>query len=153
MSLDDTSQLTIDELKKHFDSTYGSPLVPSEYGFVSMAELLKSVPYLVEVFTDDKGEEYVKLTKVYQFAKNVRALLRTYHYQQIFLTEFPSTYHKYTGEVLQPKMYGYASIEDLLVAIPQVIWIKGHGQKRIVVLKKRYESSKQFYQLFSCTYV
>ncbi|XP_032896172.1 meiosis regulator and mRNA stability factor 1 isoform X2 [Amblyraja radiata] len=135
MSLDDTSQLTIDELKKHFDSTYGSPLVPSEYGFVSMAELLKSVPYLVEVFTDDKGEEYVKLTKVYQFAKNVRALLRTYHYQQIFLTEFPSTYHKYTGEVLQPKMYGYASIEDLLVAIPQVIWIKGHGQKRIVVLK------------------
>ncbi|XP_051876783.1 meiosis regulator and mRNA stability factor 1 isoform X2 [Pristis pectinata] len=135
MSLDGTSQLRIDDLKKRFDSTYGSPLVPSEYGFVSLAELLKSLPYLVEVFTDDTGEECVQLTKVYQFAKNVRALLHTYHYQQVFLTEFPSTYHKYTGEVLQPKIYGYASIEDLLVAIPQVIWIKGHGQKRIVVLK------------------
>ncbi|XP_072124922.1 meiosis regulator and mRNA stability factor 1 isoform X1 [Mobula birostris] len=135
MSLDGTSQMRVEDLGKRFDSTYGSPLVPSEYGFVSLAELLKSLPYLVEVFTDDVGEECVQLTKVYQFAKNVRALLHTYHYQQIFLTEFPSTYHKYTGEVLQPKIYGYASIEDLLVAIPQVIWIKGHGQKRIVVLK------------------
>uniref|UniRef100_UPI00398F5C47 meiosis regulator and mRNA stability factor 1 isoform X2 n=1 Tax=Pristiophorus japonicus TaxID=55135 RepID=UPI00398F5C47 len=135
MSLDGISFLPIDELKKHFDDSYGNPLVPSEYGFMSLAELLKSLPYLVEVFTNDTGEEYVKLTKVYQFAKNVRALLHTYHYQQIFLTEFPSTYHKYTGEVLQPKIYGYASIEDLLVAIPQVIWIKGHGHKRIVVLK------------------
>ncbi|XP_059835335.1 meiosis regulator and mRNA stability factor 1 isoform X2 [Hypanus sabinus] len=135
MSLEGISQMKVEDLRKRFDSTYGSPLVPSEYGFVSLAELLKSLPYLVEVFTDDMGEEYVQLTKVYQFAKNVRALLHTYHYQQIFLTEFPSTYHKYTGEVLQPKIYGYASIEDLLVAIPQVIWIKGHGQKRIVVLK------------------
>ncbi|XP_060696417.1 meiosis regulator and mRNA stability factor 1 isoform X3 [Hemiscyllium ocellatum] len=135
MSLDDVSCLSVDDLKKHFDATYGSPLVPSEYGFMSLTELLKSLPYLVEVFTDDTGKEYVKLTKVYQFAKNVRALLHTYHYQQIFLTEFPSTYHKYTGEVLQPKVYGYSSIEDLLIAIPQVIWIKGHGHKRIVVLK------------------
>ncbi|XP_069761769.1 meiosis regulator and mRNA stability factor 1 isoform X2 [Narcine bancroftii] len=135
MSLDGTSQMRIDDLGKYFDSTYGSPVVPSEYGFVSLTELLKSLPYLVEVFTDDTGEEYVKLTKVYQFAQNVRALLQTYHYQQIFLNEFPSTYHKYTGEVLQPKIYGYASIEDLLVAIPQVIWLQGHGQKRIVVLK------------------
>ncbi|XP_072416257.1 meiosis regulator and mRNA stability factor 1 isoform X3 [Chiloscyllium punctatum] len=135
MSLDDVSCLPVDDLKKHFDATYGSPLVPSEYGFMSLTELLKSLPYLVEVFTDDTGKEYVKLTKVYQFAKNVRALLHTYHYQQIFLTEFPSTYHKYTGEVLQPKVYGYSSIEDLLIAIPQVIWIKGHGHKRIVVLK------------------
>ncbi|XP_072916615.1 meiosis regulator and mRNA stability factor 1 isoform X3 [Hemitrygon akajei] len=135
MSLEGISQMRVEDLRKRFGSTYGSPLVPSEYGFVSLAELLKSLPYLVEVFTDDMGEEYVQLTKVYQFAKNVRALLHTYHYQQIFLTEFPSTYHKYTGEVLQPKIYGYASIEDLLVAIPQVIWIKGHGQKRIVVLK------------------
>ncbi|XP_043568067.1 meiosis regulator and mRNA stability factor 1 isoform X3 [Chiloscyllium plagiosum] len=135
MSLDDVSCLSVDDLKKHFDTTYGSPLVPSEYGFMSLTELLKSLPYLVEVFIDDTGKEYVKLTKVYQFAKNVRALLHTYHYQQIFLTEFPSTYHKYTGEVLQPKVYGYSSIEDLLIAIPQVIWIKGHGHKRIVVLK------------------
>ncbi|XP_041062243.1 meiosis regulator and mRNA stability factor 1 isoform X1 [Carcharodon carcharias] len=135
MSLDDVSLLKVDDLKKHFDASYGNPLVPSEYGFMSLTELLKSLPYLVEVITDDTGEEYVKLTKVYQFAKNVRALLHTYHYQQIFLTEFPSTYHKYTGEVLQPKVYGYASIEDLLIAIPQVIWIKGHGHKRIVVLK------------------
>ncbi|XP_072337934.1 meiosis regulator and mRNA stability factor 1-like isoform X1 [Scyliorhinus torazame] len=135
MSLDGVSLLKVDDLKKHFDASYGNPLVPSEYGFMSLSELLKSLPYLVEIVTEDTGEEYVKLTKVYQFAKNVRALLHTYHYQQIFLTEFPSTYHKYTGEVLQPKVYGYASIEDLLIAIPQVIWIKGHGHKRIVVLK------------------
>ncbi|XP_042197157.1 meiosis regulator and mRNA stability factor 1 isoform X2 [Callorhinchus milii] len=135
MSLDGIPFLTFDNLKNQFDSFYGYALVPSEYGFMSLAELLKNLPYLVEVFSTDAGEESVKLTNVYQFAKNVRSLLHTYHYQQIFLSEFPATYHKYTGEVLQPKLYGYASVEDLLVAISQVVWIKGHGQKRIIVLK------------------
>lgn len=54
------------------------------------------------------------------FAKNVRSLLHTYHYQQIFLHEFPVAYSKYTGEVLQPKAYGCNNLEELLGAIPQV---------------------------------
>uniref|UniRef100_A0A8C6R2J1 Meiosis regulator and mRNA stability factor 1 n=1 Tax=Nannospalax galili TaxID=1026970 RepID=A0A8C6R2J1_NANGA len=90
---------------------------------------------LYQVFTNDKTEEYVKLTSLYLFAKNVRSLLHTYHYQQIFLHEFSMAYTKYVGETLQPKTYGYNSVEELLGAIPQVVWIKGHGHKRIVVLK------------------
>lgn len=54
------------------------------------------------------------------FAKNVRSLLHTYHYQQIFLHEFSLAYSKYTGEVLQPKAYGCNNLEELLGAIPQV---------------------------------
>ncbi|XP_074821506.1 meiosis regulator and mRNA stability factor 1 isoform X3 [Natator depressus] len=135
MSWDETTFLSVDELKRHYETIHSAPLNPCEYGFMTLSELLKSLPYLVEVFTNDVAEECVKLTNLYLFAKNVRSLLHTYHYQQIFLHEFPTAYSKYTGEVLQPKIYGYNSLEELLGAIPQVVWIKGHGHKRIVVLK------------------
>lgn len=140
MSWEGTTCLSVDELKRHYETTHSSPLNPCEYGFMTLTELLKSLPYLVEVFTNDKTEECVKLTSLYLFAKNVRSLLHTYHYQQIFLHEFPVAYTKYVGETLQPKTYGYNSVEELLGAIPQVVWIKGHGHKRIVVLKNDMKS-------------
>ncbi|KAI5280649.1 Meiosis Regulator And Mrna Stability Factor 1 [Manis pentadactyla] len=115
-------------------------LNPCEYGFMTLTELPKSLPYLVEVFTNDQTEECVKLTSLYLFAKNVRSLLHTYHYQQLFLCEFSVAYTKYIRETLQPKVYGYSSMEELLGAIPQVVWIKGHGHKRIVVLKNDMKS-------------
>ncbi|XP_075420656.1 meiosis regulator and mRNA stability factor 1 isoform X2 [Tenrec ecaudatus] len=140
MSWEGTTSISVDELKRHYETVHSSPLNPCEYGFMTLTELLKSLPYLVEVFTDDKTEECVKLTSLYLFAKNVRSLLHTYHYQQIFLHEFPSAYTKYVGEALQPKAYGYNSVEELLGAVPQVVWIKGHGHKRIVVLKNDMKS-------------
>ncbi|XP_023560435.1 meiosis regulator and mRNA stability factor 1 isoform X3 [Octodon degus] len=140
MSWEGTTYLSVDELKRRYETTHSSPLNPCEYGFMTLTELLKSLPYLVEVFTNDKMEECVKLTSLYLFAKNVRSLLHTYHYQQIFLHEFSMAYTKYVGETLQPKTYGYNSVEELLGAIPQVVWIKGHGHKRIVVLKNDMKS-------------
>ncbi|XP_014442569.1 meiosis regulator and mRNA stability factor 1 isoform X3 [Tupaia chinensis] len=140
MSWEGTAHLSVDELKRHYETTHSAPLNPCEYGFMTLTELLKSLPYLVEVFTNDKTEECVKLTSLYLFAKNVRALLHTYHYQQIFLHEFAMAYTKYVGETLQPKTYGYSTVEELLGAIPQVVWIKGHGHKRIVVLKNDMKS-------------
>ncbi|PKK24555.1 KIAA0430 ortholog, transcript variant X5 [Columba livia] len=135
MSWDGTSFLSVEQLRQHYETAHSTSLNPCEYGFMTLTELLKSLPYLVEVFTNGAAEEYVKLTNLYMFAKNVRSLLHTYHYQQIFLHEFPVAYSKYTGEVLQPKAYGCNNLEELLGAIPQVVWIKGHGHKRIVVLK------------------
>ncbi|KAM6121835.1 meiosis regulator and mRNA stability factor 1 isoform 4-T4 [Phoenicopterus ruber ruber] len=135
MSWDGTSFLSVEQLKQRYETIHSTSLNPCEYGFMTLTELLKSLPYLVEVFTNGAAEEYVKLTNLYMFAKNVRSLLHTYHYQQIFLHEFPVAYSKYTGEVLQPKAYGCNNLEELLGAIPQVVWIKGHGHKRIVVLK------------------
>ncbi|XP_057342950.1 meiosis regulator and mRNA stability factor 1 isoform X2 [Manis pentadactyla] len=139
MSWEGTACLSVDELKRHYETTHSTPLNPCEYGFMTLTELLKSLPYLVEVFTDNT-EECVKLTSLYLFAKNVRSLLHTYHYQQLFLHEFSVAYTKYVGETLQPKAYGYSSVEELLGAIPQVVWIKGHGHKRIVVLKNDMKS-------------
>ncbi|XP_007954668.1 meiosis regulator and mRNA stability factor 1 [Orycteropus afer afer] len=120
MSWEGTTFISVDELKRHYETTHSTPLNPCEYGFMTLTELLKSLPYLVEVFTNDKTEECVKLTSLYLFAKNVRSLLHTYHYQQIFLHEFSVAYTKYVGETLQPKSYGYNSVEELLGAIPQV---------------------------------
>nr|XP_036848048.1 meiosis regulator and mRNA stability factor 1 isoform X4 [Manis javanica]XP_036848049.1 meiosis regulator and mRNA stability factor 1 isoform X5 [Manis javanica] len=140
MSWEGTACLSVDELKRHYETMHSTPLNPCEYGFMTVTELLKSLPYLVEVFTNDKTEECVKLTSLYLFAKNVRSLLHTYHYQQLFLHEFSVAYTKYVGETLQPKAYGYSSVEELLGAIPQVVWIKGHGHKRIVVLKNDMKS-------------
>ncbi|XP_029431876.1 meiosis regulator and mRNA stability factor 1 isoform X2 [Rhinatrema bivittatum] len=135
MSWDGADFLTVDQLRRHYEEIHRVPLNPCEYGFMTLTELLKSLPYLVEVFHSDVAEECVKLTTLYFFAKNVRSLLQTYHYQQIFLHEFPTAYSKYVGEMLHPKSYGYSSLEEILGAIPQVVWIKGHGHKRIVVLK------------------
>ncbi|XP_014651814.1 PREDICTED: meiosis arrest female protein 1 isoform X1 [Ceratotherium simum simum] len=140
MSWEGAAHLSVDELKRHYETTHSTPLNPCEYGFMTLTELLKSLPYLVEVFTNEKMEECVKLTSLYLFAKNVRSLLHTYHYQQLFLHEFSVAYTKYVGETLQPKTYGYSSVEELLGAIPQVVWIKGHGHKRIVVLKNDMKS-------------
>uniref|UniRef100_A0A8C2S8E4 Meiosis regulator and mRNA stability factor 1 n=1 Tax=Capra hircus TaxID=9925 RepID=A0A8C2S8E4_CAPHI len=139
MSWEGATHLSVDELKRHYESTHSTPLNPCEYGFMTLTELLKSLPYLVEVFTNDKTEECVKLTSLYLFAKNVRSLLHTYHYQQLFLHEFPT----HVGEALQPKTHGFSSVEELLGAIPQVVWIKGHGHKRIVVLKNDMKSNHE----------
>ncbi|XP_055080079.1 meiosis regulator and mRNA stability factor 1 isoform X1 [Periophthalmus magnuspinnatus] len=131
--------LRVDEVSNLYLSVYVAPLNPCEYGFLSLSELLKSLPYLVELYNEgEEGSlmhERVRLTRLYQFARNVRALLQTYHYNQIFLTEFPGAYHKFTGCSLEPRSFGYNNIDELLSAIPQVVWIKGHSHKRIIVLK------------------
>ncbi|KAL7404735.1 hypothetical protein ABVT39_018637 [Epinephelus coioides] len=139
-----TRGLKVDELSQYYQTVHGALLNPCEYGFLSLSELLKSLPYLVELYHEESdagnaasggGEEWVRLTRLYQFARNVRSLLHTYHYNQIFLTEFQGAYNKFTGCSLEPRSYGYTSTDELLSAIPQVVWIKGHGHKRIIVLK------------------
>ncbi|XP_060907408.1 meiosis regulator and mRNA stability factor 1 isoform X4 [Labrus mixtus] len=138
-----TKGFKVEVLSQQYLTVYGASLNPCEYGFLSLSELLKSLPYLVELYheeSDDntssgRGEEWVRLTWLYQFARNVRALLHTYHYNQLFLTEFLGAFNKFTGASLEPRSYGYISIDELLGAIPQVVWIKGHGHKRIIVLK------------------
>ncbi|XP_067440091.1 meiosis regulator and mRNA stability factor 1 isoform X1 [Thunnus thynnus] len=143
-----TRGLKVEELSHHYLAVHGAPLNPCEYGFLSLSELLKSLPYLVELYHEEpdesatcentaggRGEDWVRLTRLYLFARNVRALLHTYHYNQIFLTEFQGAYKKFTGCSIEPRSYGYTSTDELLSAIPQVVWIKGHGHKRIIVLK------------------
>uniref|UniRef100_A0A8C2WMF1 Meiosis regulator and mRNA stability factor 1 n=1 Tax=Cyclopterus lumpus TaxID=8103 RepID=A0A8C2WMF1_CYCLU len=132
-----TRGLKVEELSQHYLTVHGAPLNPCEYGFLSLSELLKikqSMPRCVSIFIA-YGEEWVRLTRLYQFARNVRGLLHTYHYTQIFLTEFQGAYNKFTGCSLEPRSYGYTCTDELLSAIPQVVWIKGHGHKRIIVLK------------------
>ncbi|ETE67281.1 Limkain-b1, partial [Ophiophagus hannah] len=123
MTLDEATVVSVKELKRRYEVVQGTVLNPCEYGFMTFIELLMSVPYFIE------------LTDLYVFAKKVRLLLHTYHYQQIFLHEFPTAYSKYTGEALHPDTYGFNNLEELLGAIPSVVWIKGHGHKKIVVLK------------------
>ncbi|XP_043086800.1 meiosis regulator and mRNA stability factor 1 isoform X2 [Puntigrus tetrazona] len=140
MSLpEDCDQLAVEDLRKRYELSYSAPLNPCEYGFISLPELLKSLPYLLQLSGDERDdgrdEENVRLTRLYQFARDVRALLHTYHYNQIFLSEFCGAFSKYTGREFQPQTYGYKTLEELLAAVPQVVWIKGHGHKKIIVLK------------------
>uniref|UniRef100_A0A671Q165 Meiosis regulator and mRNA stability factor 1 n=1 Tax=Sinocyclocheilus anshuiensis TaxID=1608454 RepID=A0A671Q165_9TELE len=144
MSLpEDRDHLAVEELRKRYELSYGTPLNPCEYGFISLSELLKSLPYLLQVRRDDGGaEECVRLTRLYQFARSIRALLHTYHYNQIFLSEFCGAFSKYSGREFQPQTYGYKTLEELLAAVPQVVWIKGHGHKKIIVLKNDMRGSE-----------
>ncbi|XP_045061155.1 meiosis regulator and mRNA stability factor 1 isoform X4 [Coregonus clupeaformis] len=145
---EEDGSVSVEGLSLLYHSVHGVQLNPCEYGFLSLSELLKSLPYLVVLFygkgeeEGERGEERVRLTRLYQFARGVRALLHTYHYHQIFLTEFPGAYAKFTGCSLQPRSYGYGSIDDLLNGIPQVVWIKGHGHKRIIVLKNDMKAAR-----------
>ncbi|XP_076871921.1 meiosis regulator and mRNA stability factor 1 isoform X2 [Brachyhypopomus gauderio] len=131
--------LGVERLRRQYETMYDAPLNPCEYGFVSLSELLKSLPYLVELFDGEDGygkpEERVRLTRLYQFAREVRGLLHTYHYNQIFLSEFWGAFSKFTGREFQSRDYGYATLDELLAAVPQVVWIKGHGHKKIIVLR------------------
>lgn len=137
MSLpEERGNVCVEELQCQYELSYGAPLNPCEYGFISLVELLKSLPYLLQLSEDEGGgEERVQLTRLYQFARRVRALLLTFHYSQIFLSEFSSAFSKHSGEMLHTHSYGYNTLEELLAAIPQVVWIKGHGHKKIIVLK------------------
>ncbi len=50
MSLpEERDQLGVEELRKRYELSYGAPLNPCEYGFISLPELLKSLPYLLQV--------------------------------------------------------------------------------------------------------
>ncbi|XP_018419711.1 PREDICTED: meiosis arrest female protein 1 [Nanorana parkeri] len=149
MSWDEPLPLTVGQLCHIYENVHGITLNPCEYGFVSLTDLLKSLPYLVEVYTNN-DTECIQLTVLYLFAKNVRSLLHTYHYQQIFLHEFTTAYSKYVGEVLEPRQYGFNSLEEMLGAIAQVVWIKGHGHKRIVVLKNDMRISHQMERELLC---
>lgn len=148
MSLpEDRDHLGVEELRKQYELSYGAPLNPCEYGFISLSELLKSLPYLLQVRAtahvqrsvcpvadsvslllqlsegeqdDGDTEDRVRLTRLYQFARSIRALLHTYHYNQIFLSEFCGAFSKYTGRGFQPQTYGFKTLEELLAAIPQV---------------------------------
>ncbi|XP_034526225.1 meiosis regulator and mRNA stability factor 1 isoform X9 [Ailuropoda melanoleuca] len=132
--------LMMTDLLTEYAKTFGYTFRLQDYDVSSISALTQKLCHVVKVFTNEKTEECVKLTSLYLFAKNVRSLLHTYHYQQLFLHEFSMAYTKYVGETLQPKTYGYSSVEELLGAIPQVVWIKGHGHKRIVVLKNDMKS-------------
>lgn len=44
-----TKGMKVEELSHHYLSVHGAQLNPCEYGFLSLSELLKSLPYLVEV--------------------------------------------------------------------------------------------------------
>ncbi|XP_059549239.1 meiosis regulator and mRNA stability factor 1 isoform X3 [Myotis daubentonii] len=49
MSWEGATFLSVDELKRHYEATHNTLLNPLEYGFMTLTELLKSLPYLVEV--------------------------------------------------------------------------------------------------------
>lgn len=149
MSLpEDHDHLGVEELRKRYEIIYDVPLNPCEYGFISLSELLKSLPYLLQVWgcgwvctlcagvvlflmpvspplqlsedEDSDCGERVRLTTLYQFARCVRALLHTYHYNQIFLSEFWGAFSKYTAREFSPQTYGFKTLDELLAAIPQV---------------------------------
>lgn len=44
--------MKVEELSHLYHTVHGAPLNPCEYGFLSLSELLKSLPFLVEVRKD-----------------------------------------------------------------------------------------------------
>uniref|UniRef100_UPI00358E07D9 meiosis regulator and mRNA stability factor 1 isoform X2 n=1 Tax=Myxine glutinosa TaxID=7769 RepID=UPI00358E07D9 len=123
-------------LKQLYEQTWGRTIDPKEFGFSSLAETCKTMRHEIKVLYEDKVPTAVQLTPLFQFASRVRALLQTYHGQQLFLTEFPAAFEKFTGNAPVPTKYGYTSMDKLLLAISEVVWLKDKGKKACLVLKQ-----------------
>uniref|UniRef100_A0A8C4QJA8 Meiosis regulator and mRNA stability factor 1 n=1 Tax=Eptatretus burgeri TaxID=7764 RepID=A0A8C4QJA8_EPTBU len=123
-------------LKQVYEQAFGRTIDPKEFGFFSLAEACKMMHHEIKVLYEDNVPTAVQLTPLFQFASRVRALLQTYHCQHLFLTEFPAAFEKFTGNAPVPTQYGYASMDELILAISQVVCLKDKGKKAILVLKR-----------------
>ncbi|XP_032826003.2 meiosis regulator and mRNA stability factor 1 isoform X5 [Petromyzon marinus] len=123
-------------LEQLYHAVFGAPLAPHDFGFLCLADMLRTMHSMFELETESGTAVGVRLTPLLQFAACVRALLLTYHYHQISLADFPSAYAQFTGNSAASvaSTLGFGSLEEALLAFPQqVVWVKKHN--KMLVLK------------------
>ncbi|KAL3876190.1 hypothetical protein ACJMK2_034060, partial [Sinanodonta woodiana] len=85
----------------------------------------------VQVSGDDESA-IISLTPLQVLACDICHLLHTHGW--IFLAHFEALYQQTTGVELKPALYGYPNTLALLLALPHLVAVKGHGQRRTVHL-------------------
>lgn len=70
---------------------------------------------------------------------------------QLLLTSLEATYLRIFGTAIQPAIYGYQSVMELLTSISHTVIIKGKPPKRYIVLNKEL-ASEMLYTMKSIIY-
>ncbi|KAK3579545.1 hypothetical protein CHS0354_028381 [Potamilus streckersoni] len=89
----------------------------------------------VQVSGDDESA-IISLTPLQVLACDICHLLHTHGW--ISLAHFEALYQQNTGVELKPALYGFPNTLALLLALPHVVAIKGHGQRRTVHLSRDF---------------
>lgn len=67
---------------------------------------------------------------------------------RLLLTSLEAAYLRLFGTAIQPAVYGYQSVTELLTSISHTVLIKGKPPKRYIVLNKELASKLLTYYYF-----
>ncbi|XP_070579457.1 meiosis regulator and mRNA stability factor 1-like [Ptychodera flava] len=126
-------QLSIDQFSDAFYAVWGHRVVPAEYGYSKLTELLKAISNVAKVRNEWTENCHVELIPLHQFARKVRLLLRKHHGAIPFM-KFADAYYQEFGTTLQASQYGCSNLSALLALVPHVVSIAGRGQAKTVTL-------------------
>ncbi|XP_068942549.1 meiosis regulator and mRNA stability factor 1 isoform X4 [Petaurus breviceps papuanus] len=119
---------------------FGRQCKLAHYGFTKLLELFEAIPDVLQVL--ECGQEKIltltEVERVKALAAQFVKLLRSQKDNCLMMTDLLAEYGKTFGYTLRLQDYDVSSVPALmqkLCHVVKVVWIKGHGHKRIVVLK------------------
>ncbi|XP_072466423.1 meiosis regulator and mRNA stability factor 1 isoform X4 [Notamacropus eugenii] len=119
---------------------FGRQCKLAHYGFTKLLELFEAIPDVLQVL--ECGQEKIltltEVERVKALASQFVKLLRSQKDNCLMMTDLLTEYGKTFGYTLRLQDYDVSSVSSLmqkLCHVVKVVWIKGHGHKRIVVLK------------------
>ncbi|XP_078612171.1 meiosis regulator and mRNA stability factor 1-like [Branchiostoma floridae x Branchiostoma japonicum] len=134
----DTAEGTVPlkDFSQAFVHRYRYPCDPREYGYQCLADLVKAMHQTAQLKNEgsEDCECEVVLTPLYHFARDIRAMLLARHCS-VTLANFTNAFQEHFKRPCRPQQFGFYNIPALLAAIPQVVNVKGRGNRKVVVLR------------------
>ncbi|XP_019616730.1 PREDICTED: meiosis arrest female protein 1 homolog [Branchiostoma belcheri] len=129
-----------------FVQRYRYPCDPREYGYQCLADLLKAMHQTAQLKNEgsEDCECEVVLTPLYHFARDIRVMLLARHCS-VPLATFSNAFQEHFRRPCRPQQFGFYNIPALLAAIPQVVNVKGRGNRKVVVLRHDMRAGAQSY--------
>ncbi|XP_078483105.1 meiosis regulator and mRNA stability factor 1-like [Ciona intestinalis] len=130
--------IDMDRLQQAYTSRYNESITPSEYGFISMADVVRKSLSGIARFGNHDGETMISLKAIYQRAKRIRSILLLQG-GTMTLGEFNQSYKSRYGEPLDVEQHGFRTCEGMLRALSLVLVVKGFGIKKTLVLRNHMQ--------------
>lgn len=103
------------------------------FGDECSMQAIKQLSGIVQV---NEAAGWLQLVPLQMFARDVQILLPEYN-NSLPLQQFETAYAERFGRPCQPTVYGFPSIASLLLAIPDIVHLRGRRNKRVILLSKQ----------------
>nr|XP_026694620.1 meiosis regulator and mRNA stability factor 1-like isoform X1 [Ciona intestinalis] len=137
-------------LKQAYTSRYNESISPSEYGFLSLTDVVKKSLSGIAKFGNHDGETMISLKSIYQRAKRIRSILLLQG-GTMTLGEFNQCYKSRYGEPLDVEQHGFRTCEGMLRALSLVLVVKGFGIKKTLVLRNHMQHGPLSSSMLACS--